>query len=599
MRTRSTTRGLAAGAVAGALSALLVYGSAPAVAAPGDPASGTAGTTATGSVAPETEIYEAEDGVLTGVTVASTAAGHSGTGYVEGFDTAGDQVTITIPDSVGGLYDLTVLYRAPYGQKDANLRLNDTGMGSVTLVPTDTFSEAAAGKVLLREGDNTVTIENGWGWYEIDAIALSPVPPRPPHQVGDAPVDPDATPEARSLLNYLTDEYGSHILSGQQDMASIAWLEENIGRAPAVAGLDMMDYSPSRVERGTTSQEVENAIAWDARGGITTFVWHWNAPTGLIDEPGKEWWRGFYTDSTTFDIAAALADPASPEYQLVLRDIDAIAVQLGQLQDAGVPVLWRPLHEAEGGWFWWGAKGPEPAKELYRLLYDRLVNVHGLHNLIWVWNSVDPAWYPGDDVVDIVSTDSYPPAGDHGPVSADYEKLVELGQDRKIVALTEVGSIPDPDLLEAYEADWSWFVTWSGSFLTDGVSNSREHLEHVYNHPRVITLDELGDVKHHGGCRATHTVTESWGTGFLAEVTVENTGDAPVEGWRVGWRHDGGAAVPSSVWGSQVTTGESTVLATPSGWNAELAPGGSTTFGYLGSGPWPEDTALAPSCTAG
>lgn len=63
---------------------------------------------------------------------------------------------------------------------------------------------------------------------------------------------------------------------------------------------------------------------------------------------GKEWWRGFYTDSTDFNIATAMANPGGANYTLLLRDIDIIAKQLHRLQDAGVPVLWRPLHEAEG-----------------------------------------------------------------------------------------------------------------------------------------------------------------------------------------------------------------------------------------------------------
>ncbi|KAF4410111.1 glycosyl hydrolase [Streptomyces lycii] len=440
----------------------------------------------------EAQVYEAETGALHGVTVGTSAAGYSGTGYVEGFDAADDSVTVTVPDSPGGLHDLTIHYRAPYGQKTASLQVNGQGAGDVTFTPTDTFSTAAAGRVLLEEGENTVTVLNNWGWYEIDAISLSPSEPRPPHQVSGAPVDPDAGPEARELLSDLTGNYGKNILSGQQDMASVQWLEDNVGASPAVAGLDMMDYSPSRVERGTSSTEVENALAWDERGGITTFVWHWNAPSGLIDEPGKEWWRGFYTDATTFDVAAAIADKQSPEYELLLRDIDAIAQELSRLQDAGVPVLWRPLHEAEGGWFWWGAKGPEPAKELWRIMYDRMVNHHGLHNLLWVWNSVDPAWYPGDDVVDIVSADSYPQQGDHGPVSGTYEKLVQLVGDEKLVALTETGSIPDPELLRTYEADWSWFTTWSG-FSADEAYNPLEFVERVYRDEGVITLDELPD----------------------------------------------------------------------------------------------------------
>lgn len=60
-----------------------------------------------------------------------------------------------------------------------------------------------------------------------------------------------------------------------------------------------------------------------------------------------------------------------------------------------------------------------------------------------------------------MSCDSYPSVtGDHGAVSASYNSLVALGQDQKLVALAEVGPIPDPDLLQAYNADWSYFVTW-------------------------------------------------------------------------------------------------------------------------------------------
>ncbi|MDT0320092.1 glycosyl hydrolase [Streptomyces millisiae] len=592
---RTATRARLAALVAGLLAALSLPLAAPAAAADAT-TTDQAATDRVGTAQAAT--YEAEDGTLRGVNVASTAAGYSGTGYVEGFDVAEDEVEITIPDSPGGLHELTVVYRAPYGQKNAVLLLNGGGHGEITLAATDAFTPLPAGRVLLEPGDNTVTVRSGWGWYEIDAITVSPVPPRPPHQVDDVPVDPQATPEARSLLSYLASQYGETILSGQQSLDDIAWLEQNVGRAPAIAGLDLMDYSPSRVERGTTSQEVENAVSWDARGGITTFSWHWNAPTGLIDEPGREWWRGFYTDATTFDVAAALADPSSEEYALLLRDIDAIAVQLERLQDAGVPVLWRPLHEAEGGWFWWGAKGPEPAKELYRLMYDRLTNTHGLHNLVWIWNSVDPAWYPGDDVVDIVSADSYPPAGDHGPVSATYERLVDLVDDTKIVAMTENSGIPDPDLLEAYQADWSWFLTWSGDFIRDGVVNSREHLARVFGHERVITLDELGDFRRQGGCLADHRVVQRWGTGYQAEVTVTNNGSTPLTGWQVSWSAPAGQS-PGGAWNARLTTAGSTVRATPASWNATLAPGASTTFGYLGGSPWPNATFLAPSCQAG
>jgi beta-mannanase len=569
-----------------------------------------------GPAAASAVTYEAETGLLNGVTVGATTPGYSGTGYVEGFDTGTDSVTITIPDSPGGLYDLSVRYAAPYGSKVASLQLNGSGHGDVSLAATPDFTTVSAGQVLLASGDNTIGVVNNWGWYLIDALVLTPSAPPPAHQVTDALVNPGATAATRSLMRYLAAHYGNSMLSGQQDYADIEWLQQQVGKRPAIAGLDLMDYSPSRVERGTTSQEIEHALDWDTRGGITTLTWHWNAPTGLIDQPGREWWRGFYTDATTFDVAAALADPASAEYALLLRDIDAIAVQLQRLEDANVPVLWRPLHEAEGGWFWWGAKGAGPAKQLWRLMYDRLTDLHGLDNLIWVWNSASPDWYPGADVVDILSVDTYPPVGDHGPIIGKYQDLVTLGQDRKLVALTETGSIPEPDLLQAYRADWSWFVTWSGDFIRDGQRNPLDLLQRVYHHPYVITLDEVGDFKNYtgtspspspsaspsaspspsvspsaspspstpppGGCSATYRVTNQWPGGFQGEVVVTNTGSTAISGWTVTWSLAAGQGVTQN-WSSVITVTGSQLKAVNAGWNGALAPGSSTAFGFLGT----------------
>lgn len=271
--------------------------------------------TAVAPAAADPGVYEAEDGLLAGVVAASDTPGFSGSGYVAGFDDAADQVTVA--GDAGGLYDLAVVYRSPFADKQTRL-LNGAPAGDLMLPGSETFTSVPAGRVLLRAGDNTVILHSNWGWYEIDALRLTPAPVPLPHQVSGALVNPDASAEARSPMTYLTDNHGCDTLSGQPDMASIQWLETNVGKAPAIAGLDMMDYSPSRVERGATSTAVHETLGWDARGGITTFVWHWNAPSGLIDQPGKEWWRGFYTDATTLDLAATLADPGGDDYRLLL-----------------------------------------------------------------------------------------------------------------------------------------------------------------------------------------------------------------------------------------------------------------------------------------
>lgn len=127
---------------------------------------------------------------------------------------------------------------------------------------------------------------------------------------------------------------------------------------------------------------------------------------------------------------------------------------------------------------------------MWRILYDRLTNHHKLNNLIWIWNSVAPAWYPGNDVVDIVSADTYA-QGDHGPISATYNNLLALTNDTKIIAATEVGSIMEPAQLKAYQADWVYFCVWSGDYISGGSWNSKELVQRIYADDYVLTLDEV------------------------------------------------------------------------------------------------------------
>ena len=184
-----------------------------------------------------------------------------------------------------------------------------------------------------------------------------------------------------------------------------------------------------------------------------------------------------------------MADTTNANYTLIVRDIDVIAEELKRLQEADVPVLFRPLHEAEGGWFWWGAQGPEPAKKLWALVYDRLTNHHELNNLIWVWNSLAEDWYPGDDTVDIVSTDVY--SQGNGPMSTPYNQLIELGQDKKMIAATEVGGAPLPNLLQAYQTHWLWFCVWADGYINNADWNPLDVLKEVYESDYVLTLDEI------------------------------------------------------------------------------------------------------------
>ncbi|MES2731853.1 MAG: CBM35 domain-containing protein [Bacteroidota bacterium] len=429
---------------------------------------------------------EAEDAVLSGVLVDTNPAGYSGTGQVVGFDNATDKVTFNF-NITPGLYNITIAYHSPWGDKGYDLQVNDEKGGGMFTGTGDVYGTVNAGKYLMKDGINTIVIAKGWGYYGVDYIQLTPttaaLPVKPPKHL----VDSLASSATRSLFSYLVDLYGNKVLAGQQ--GEMEYVFEKTGKEPALGGFDFMDYSPSRQEHGASSNETEIIIDWAKKGngnGIVSMMWHWNAPTDLIDTVGYEWWRGFYTFATTFDLAAALADKNSERYHLIIRDIDSISVQLKKYQTAGIPILWRPLHEAAGTWFWWGAKGPEAFKELWHIMYDRMTNYHQLHNLIWVYTATtDMNWYPGDQYVDIVGLDIYTDPTSN--MSGEWGAMQNLFGGNKLVTLSETGNVPNADKIRGFATWWSWFTEWAGLVKQqpDDVLNA------IYHDEDVLTRDEL------------------------------------------------------------------------------------------------------------
>lgn len=173
------------------------------------------------------------------------------------------------------------------------------------------------------------------------------------------------------------------------------------------------------------------------------------------------------------------------------------------LQSKNVAVIWRPLHEAAGGWFWWGAKGGAACKELWHVMYDRMVNVKGVKNCIWVWTyepKEDGTWYPGDDYVDIIGRDIYD-TGNHTSKVVEFNNISSMHNGTKMVAETECGSFPDPDLLQADGAAWSWFMPWYETseslekFITDPKYNTEALWKKTMSHEYVIVLDEMPNLR--------------------------------------------------------------------------------------------------------
>jgi hypothetical protein len=438
--------------------------------------------------------YEAENGTLTGTYAASSIAGYSGTGYVDGFDNDGDMVTVTFTLPQAGNYIIYVGYAGIYGDKKNILSINGNST-EMSFPASSGFREAAYGKAALREGSNTLAIIKSWGWFLLDYFRIEPntdpdITVQIPYQLSiPLPLD-----ETRRLWSYLLDSFTKKIHSGAMSLNAkeeADWLYSQTGKYPALIGMDFMNHTRnySWFDKSVLINEAKN---WYSQNGLVALCWHWRDPSRLTEE--------FYTSNTSFDVSK-ITETTSPEYQAMVGDIDIIAGYLKQLNDAHVPVLFRPLHEASGGWFWWGAKGPEPCKALWRLMYDRLVNYHGLKNLIWVWTTDAAAsnldWYPGDDCVDILGADIYAATGDFSSQVLTYNAIKDRFGGRKMITLSENGPVPDPDNLVADKAGWSWFMPWYGYFIRDGIVNPLSHWQKVMNHEYVVTLDEMPDLKNY------------------------------------------------------------------------------------------------------
>ncbi|CAN5436545.1 glycosyl hydrolase [soil metagenome] len=419
----------------------------------------------------------------------------SGKGFVTGFETSAGQLIVHIRDAKPGLYSLRFGYTATSAIKQFEVVVNNDLRIYGLLPQTDqTFRPHAAGRVELGAGDNTIRFERGWGYYDLDYIELEPVPlPPPPKHVARTLVDPKATPEARDVFARLCDAYGRETLSGVYSREDAELVRKVSGNLPAIMGGDLMDYSPSRIEYGVEKKNTsEELIALAREGYLLTVSWHWNAPSGLLDkmitgpdgnQVDARWYKGFNTNATTFDLSNAIADERSEDYRLLVRDIDAIAIQLRKFEKAKVPILWRPLHEAEGKWFWWGATGAEPYVKLWRLMHDRLTNHHQLHNLIWVYTGgVDHSWYPGDAFVDVVGIDAYPPDV-RDPLSEFWDAVRAQYSDRKLLALSEFGGVPDIERMRRHGVYWSYFTSWTGQ--SGPAKMKADDLRKIYLSPNV------------------------------------------------------------------------------------------------------------------
>jgi len=311
-------------------------------------------------------------------------------------------------------------------------------------------------------------------------------------QSAAAPVNPNATPEARALLAYLYSISGKATIAGQHNYpnAGARWTDmayDLTAKYPGLFGGDFGcsggDSKDSVLARPAMIEEVKRQYR---NGAVIALTWHEVRPTD--DEPVtfKDSIQGHLTNAEWKE----LLTPGTPLNSRWCAQVDVVAGYLAQLRDAHIPVLYRPYHEINGNWFWWdGRPGKDGSAALYRQLYDRFVNVHHLDNLVWVWNANAPngnnagpieEYYPGAQYTDLLTMDVY---GDFK--QAYYTNILALAGDKPI-ALGEVGGLPSPEVLQK-QPRWTYFMCWS-EYIQE--HNPLDLVNAVYHDPQVLTRDD-------------------------------------------------------------------------------------------------------------
>ena len=294
------------------------------------------------------------------------------------------------------------------------------------------------------------------------------------------PVDPGrlvsqhASAGTVQLFDYLKSIWGKKFIAGQQYLQQRE-IEDDVyfaetGDLPAIRGYDLMDMDKKKGD-----DQVNRAIKWAKDTGcIITMCWHWYAPDDMSDMENCDW--SFYYKSTTYDHKTSFdllkaVEYGTPEYDFAVSRIDKAADALRRFEQAGVPVLFRPLHEANGDWFWWGRRkdAPKETAEAYRklwyMIFDRIENFHKLTNIIWVWNGQDKDMQVHPNAFDIVGDDIYSEKeNDHSSQNARFELMREMSHG-KMITLSECGYIPSPSEMRKDGAKWLWWLPWWGSFV--------------------------------------------------------------------------------------------------------------------------------------
>jgi mannan endo-1,4-beta-mannosidase len=334
------------------------------------------------------------------------------------------------------------------------------------------------------------------------------------HQTPPVPVTPNASPEARALLKFIYGLSGQHMLTGQHNFpntkdASTLSAARAYGKVPAIFGQDFGFAAAGDKDAVAARPDIiaEVKRQFD-QGSIITLCWHAVPPTA--DEPVTfRPRRGETATNLLASVQGRLTDqqwndvitPGTELNKKWCAQVDVIAGFLKQLQAAHIPVLWRPYHEMNGDWFWWGGRlGTNGTKVLYRQIFDRLVYHHKLNNLIWIWSVDRPAradrqfadYNPGTNYFDVAALDVY---GSDFQQAYYNDLLVQAAG--KPITLAEVGPPPTLAVL-AQQPRWTWWMSWAGDV------RKSDAVQALFNDPRSYSLSDPEFIKAFAPTRAAY-----------------------------------------------------------------------------------------------
>lgn len=361
--------------------------------------------------------------------------------------------------------------------------------------------------IYLKKGDNTIILQSVSGMAYMDMVRIENgrSVSNGFYTMGNSPVNPNADTKTIRTMGMLAELYGEKTLTGQKvtagTNAEIAAVYNLTGRLPAIRQGDLSCTQSRSPDYDMRDKELELAKEWSQRGGLVAYGWNWYAPSD------KSHYLSLLTDfdfsrvSTNVDISEASIETVealygsgdiSKECFRLVQDMDEAAAFLKELQESNVTVLFSPLYDGGKGGYWWSSG--ENYQWLWKTMFNRFNNLHGLTNIIWVWNGGSENFFPGDQYVDIVGENIYNTTGDSGNgrfMGTIYYKS------SKANAMTHCLTVPDPDILKQDNALWLWFTLDRGECIIDtngeltGRYTSNELLERAYNSEGMVTLDEL------------------------------------------------------------------------------------------------------------